>query len=86
MTDVYVPAKSQLELCFYNSFRQTIEMYTTDTNTENISSNNEIIKTGHIKVYSDVIRNFLKTDENIPFLLIGPSGAGKRFEYEILST
>lgn len=80
MTDIYVPTKSELELCFYNSFRESIEIYDTDPTPENSNTNLKLIKTGHVKVYSDVLRNFLKTDENVPFLIIGPSGSGKRFE------
>lgn len=38
----------------------------------------ELIKTGQMKVYSDVLRNFMKDDDNPTFLLVGPSGSGKR--------
>lgn len=31
-----------------------------------------------MKVYSDVLRNFMKDDDNPTFLLVGPSGSGKR--------
>lgn len=36
-----------------------------------------IVRTGHMKVYADVLRNFLENEERRPFAICGPSGSGK---------
>lgn len=73
---------SKCELCFYNSTRDAIELYETDQDVaESMDQSKPKIKlifTGHMKVYMDVVRQFLLTDENAPFLIIGPPGTAKR--------
>lgn len=81
--DIYIPNKLQADLCFYNQFRDSIEFYETDTLTVETSmgqSKFDLIKTGHAKVYLDVLRTLLKKEENYPILIKGPSGSGKRYE------
>lgn len=74
--------KTKVELSFYNSFRQSIETYDTDdvSTTKMNKFTIELIRTGQMKVYSDVLRNFMKDDDNPTFLLVGPSGSGKRLQ------
>lgn len=81
LADVRVPTQSEPELSFYNPIRNAIEVYDTDERPpiELIGQDglSPLINTGHMKVYSDVIRNFLQNDERQPFVLCGPSGVGK---------
>lgn len=80
--DIYVPNKNEAELCTYNAFQNKIEYYSTDLTTENDQMNKTaghlLIRTGHIKMFSEVVRQFMKNQKNLPFLIVGPSGCGKR--------
>lgn len=78
--DVRAPSQAEPELTFYNSERRSIETYSIDDITAGNGSADgqpQIIQTGHIKVYSDVMRNYLQNEDRRPFLICGPSGAGK---------
>lgn len=71
---------AKCELCFYNSNRDSIELYETDHDvTAKLNGPKiKLILTGSMKVYMDVVRQFLTSDNNAPFLLIGPAGTAKR--------
>lgn len=80
LTDVMAPSQSQPELTTYNASRKSIETY--DLDAAPIGSGrpdglSPIIRTAHMKLYSDVLRHFLENDERSPFVICGPSGAGK---------
>lgn len=54
-----------------------------DDDFESIMSYDEckIVKTASVKSYCDLLRNYLKSSENPPFLIVGPSGSGKRLSF-----
>lgn len=88
------------EYCFYNNFRSAVEVYDTDelsttafngstNNNDNSiggssSSYNVLIKTAIVKVNSEALRAFLRSEEKPLFLLVGLSGSGKRLTFFII--
>lgn len=86
LTDVRAPSQAEPELTCYNTAKKSIETYDLDEGLFESSGADglpQIIRTGHMKVYSDVLRMFLENDDRRPFLICGPSGAGKTYAYSI---
>lgn len=65
------------EYCFYNSFRNAVEIYETEE-PSTYESHDVLIKTPTVRVNSEVLRSFLHADDKPLFLLVGLSGSGKR--------
>lgn len=84
--DVYVSDQVHSEFTFYNGFRDVVEVYESERNDgadydtgmggDNLKSH-YLIQTATAKVHLDVLRNLLKINERVPFLLYGPAGCGK---------
>lgn len=51
-----------------------------DDDFESMMGNNEceIVKTASVKTNCDLLRNYLKSNDCPTFLIVGPSGNGKR--------
>lgn len=78
--NIYVSNPLQAENLFYNKFRSSVELYSTDENDESQyfgSYKPTLLKTASMKSYSDLLRNYLKHPDSIPFLIVGKSGSGK---------
>lgn len=77
-SDIYIPNGEDSKYCFFNKFRNAVEIFKSDD--EQIVSNefkvNRLIQTAKMKTYTNVMNTFL--DQNVPFIMIGPSGSGKR--------
>lgn len=76
-TDVYIPSGQQPKYCYYNEARNTVDIFESDHIIDTDSIDNiatRLIKTAKIKSYLNVLKVFL--EQNVPFLMIGPSGAG----------
>lgn len=76
-TDVYIPSGQEPKYCFYNELRNTVDIYESDQIIDNESAENvanRLIKTAKIKSYLNVLKQLL--EQNVAFLMIGPSGAG----------
>ncbi|KAJ6628053.1 Cytoplasmic dynein 2 heavy chain 1, partial [Pseudolycoriella hygida] len=87
--DIYVPNKNEADLCCFNAFQNKIEYYSTDLAAESDQMNkvsSMLIKTAHMKMFSDVVRQFMKNQSNSPFLIIGPSGCGKSLLVQTVSS
>lgn len=79
--DIYVPNKHEADLCTYNAFQNKIDYYSTDHTSDSDQTNKPghlLIRTGHMKMYADVVRQFIKNQKNLPFVIVGPSGCGRR--------
>lgn len=78
--NIYVSNPLQAENLFYNKFRSSVELYTTDENDESNYFDNykaSLLKTATMKSYGDLLRSYLKHTESPPFLIVGKSGSGK---------
>lgn len=76
MANIYVPNSSKAEFLYFNSPRDTVEIYETDYNNQTFGNGVHLILTGQAKAYLDSLRNFLEGSCN-PFIIVGPSGSGK---------
>lgn len=83
LIDVLIPGRSHAEYCYYNSFRDNIEIYETNSIQSADHSTDSLIKTAQIKIYADILKEFIKRN-NMPFLMIGPPGSGKRYHSIII--
>lgn len=80
--DVYIPNGEEPRFCFYNKYRDAVEIFKSD-DMDHTSSNefkiDRLICTAKMKTYSNVLNILL--EHNVPFVIIGPSGSGKRYVF-----
>uniref|UniRef100_A0A182JQU2 Cytoplasmic dynein 2 heavy chain 1 n=1 Tax=Anopheles christyi TaxID=43041 RepID=A0A182JQU2_9DIPT len=79
--DIAITDSAVAEYHYYNSFRDMIEMYSTDDITgatiENGSYANVLVRTPLMKLNSDLLKHIIASKERHVTLLVGPSGNGK---------
>ncbi|XP_052891130.1 cytoplasmic dynein 2 heavy chain 1 [Anopheles moucheti] len=79
--DIAITDSAVAEYHYYNSFRDMIEMYSTDDITgatiENGSYANVLVRTPLMKLNSDLLKHIVASKERHVTLLVGPSGNGK---------
>lgn len=78
--DVYIPNGEEARFCFYNKFRDAVEIFKSDDMEHGPSTefkHDRLILTAKMKTYSIVLNTLL--EQNVPFVIIGPSGSGKRY-------
>uniref|UniRef100_A0A182NV76 Cytoplasmic dynein 2 heavy chain 1 n=1 Tax=Anopheles dirus TaxID=7168 RepID=A0A182NV76_9DIPT len=79
--DIAITDGAVAEYHHYNSFRDMIELYSTDDITgatiENGSFVNVLVKTPLMKLNSDLLKHIIASKERQVALLVGPSGNGK---------
>lgn len=77
--DIYIPSGKEPKYCFFNKYREAVELYESDDMVEIDSIDNIVnylIKTTKIKTYLNILKLYL--EQCIPFNIIGPSGSGTR--------
>uniref|UniRef100_A0A182W9J8 Cytoplasmic dynein 2 heavy chain 1 n=1 Tax=Anopheles minimus TaxID=112268 RepID=A0A182W9J8_9DIPT len=79
--DIAITDGAVAEYHYYNSFRDMIELYSTDDITgatiENGSYVNVLVRTPLMKLNSDLLKHIIASKERHVTLLVGPSGNGK---------
>lgn len=78
--DIYVPSGKESKYCFFNKYREAVELFESDGMVEIESIDNianYLIKTTKIKTYLNILKIYLEA--GIPFNIIGPSGSGTRY-------
>lgn len=74
-----MPSNKESKYCFYNQYRDAVELFESDYSVEIDSIENIancLIKTSKIKTYLNILKIYLECC--IPFNIIGPSGSGIR--------
>ncbi|KFB35182.1 AGAP010790-PA-like protein [Anopheles sinensis] len=79
--DIAITDGSVAEFHYYNSFRDMLELYSTDdivgAAIENGTYVNVLVKTPLMKLNSDLLKRIIASKERQVALLVGPSGNGK---------
>ncbi|XP_040163455.1 cytoplasmic dynein 2 heavy chain 1 [Anopheles arabiensis] len=79
--DIAITDSAVAEYHYYNSFRDMIELYSTDDITgasiENGTYVNVLVRTPLMKLNSDLLKHIIASKERYVALLVGPSGNGK---------
>lgn len=76
--DIYIPNGEDAKYCFFNKYRNAIEILKSDDvelNSSREFKTDRLILTAKMKTYSNVLNTLL--DQSVPFIMIGPSGSGK---------
>lgn len=85
--DIYIPSGKESKYCFFNKYREAVELYESDGMVEIDSIDNIanfLIKTTKIKTYLNILKIYF--EESIPFNIIGPSGSGTRYSNILLNS
>lgn len=80
--DIYIPSGKEPKYCYFNKYREAVELHESDDiveidSIENIA--NFLIKTTKIKTYLNILKIYLEA--SVPFNIIGPSGSGTRYSF-----
>ena len=75
-----MPNGDEAKFCFYDKERDSVEIYHSefeaDVGSMTDTKTRKLIETAKIKTYSAILKIFFEQD--LPFIVIGPSGSGKR--------
>lgn len=78
-----MPNGDEAKFCFYDKERDSVEIYhsefETDVGSMTDTKTRKLIETAKIKTYSAILKIFFEQD--LPFIVIGPSGSGKRWGF-----
>ncbi|KAH8278084.1 hypothetical protein KR026_009737 [Drosophila bipectinata] len=76
--NLYIPNPNHAELTHYDSRRNALEQYPLDV-LETPEKGSQLVVTAYVKSYLEILETLLSAQGNRlpPFMLIGPSGAGK---------